>query len=322
VTREQERQSIVEMLARLLALGLSPLQAVGQLEQATGHYRRELRAMRGALEQGQPLPDAPRLLPPELPALLRAGRQGADLASVMTYATRYLTALHGALRTALLPLFYPLLLLAVLMLVSVSLYRKVIPVLQVEPGVLRLFGSSRFGVALVVLAALLSYWILWRRRRVNPVTRVVRALLRVVPGVRSMLDLPALAAAAGSLAVTLRAGLGAGQALRLAAEACRSPALQAALHAAGRAAAAGAPLDQALDQANMPQALRAAAAGEGDDRPLALEAVANAALDEIVLRVQQASVVGFSVALLLAALCVGSMVVKVYGVVFALPGSL
>jgi type II secretory pathway component PulF len=314
------------MLARMLALGFSPVEATAALETVAGSYRSDLRRLHGALDQGQPLPELPSLLPPELPALLHAGQRSGQLTEVMERASRYLVALHGAIRTTLLPLFYPLLLLWVLALVSFSLRRALQPVAGGELGALAVFGSLPFVVGVVASVAILGYWIRWRRRptsRANVITRLTEAVLRRVPGIRPLLEQPALAVSAGSLAVTLRAGVDGAEALRIAADGCRSGRLRDALLGAGRAMAVGAPFERAMARPDLPEALRAAATMLHEaDRPLALEAAAQAALRRLEAQARRVSVVAFSVALLLAAACVGLMASHTYGVLISVPGGI
>jgi len=320
--REQERQTIVEMMAHLMAMGLTPAEATAQLEPATGIHRPELRRLRGALEQGDPLPEAPSLLPPELPALVEAGQRSGELAAVMEQASRYLMTVHGAVRTALLPLFYPLLLLAALALVCSHLYRTQLAMGVTEVGALALFGSIPFLFAVVVGGATLAYWIWWRRRprASNRITGVAERVLSIVPGLRRLVEQPALAVAAGSLAATLRAGVDGGEAVRIAAESCRSARLREGLLGASRALAVGAPLQRAMDRPEIPEQLRLAAGATDNDQPFSMEAVAQAALRRLETQAHRTAVVAFSVMLLLTATCVGLALLRAYGAIWAAPG--
>jgi len=321
--REPEWQTLVLSFVEMIALGLNPLQALRRLEPLPTRFRGELRALQAALEQGRPLPRETRLLPAELPALLELGGRGVELAPAMEGAARYLAAVHGLLRTARAPLFYPLLLFAMLGQLSHLLRDKVLPVFKAELPLLDLFGSGWLTAALAALALLLGYWIWWRRAptaRPNPTTRLVESLLAWIPGLRTLVTDPALATAASSLAVTLRAGVAGADALRLAGESSRSASLRSALEIAARSVAGGRPLGEAAERGKLPPELRVALAAEGEERWLALEAVARTALDRLELRARRVSVLSFSIALLLAAVCIGAVLVGAYQAIGELPG--
>ena len=318
---EGRRRQLVQMISEMIASGHSLSAAIEALQDASPRFFAQLRQWRTAEEHGNEDFDTSRLIPDEFKAMLRAGERSGTLREAMGQAATYFGVIYGRSHTAMAIFFYPLgLCLYLKLIVAAVVSKNAIAIGGGLNGALGFVDSGLFLLIVTVLTACVCYWAWWRRRLLahsNWLLLGIDRLLETIPGLGRQLRRPALAAAAGSLSTTLRAGVALIEALELAAGASRSATLGMALNTVAHRVGQGQELADAVKDLPIDPALkRIFSEAEGDALPRVLRTLSITTLGDAERKSRSLTAVAFFISLVGAAALIGAVIVQVYGGLF------